>query len=243
MKNTLDEGPLATLPENRRAALREYVELARQLNGDNLLGLTLFGEVLGVDFERLATPISSVFVLQEIDLAPLHRLAEHGPALGRKRIAAPLIMSPHYITESLDTFPLELLEIQQRCTTIFGQDCFAELVFAPEHMRLQCEREFKRMVIQLRQALLAATGREKILGEAVLGVGEHLLRTLRGMLWIQGRREWCVPNEVLAAMEQTAKRSLPGIRAALHPHGQRGRTDFESLYKDIETLADVADHL
>ena len=67
--------------------------------------------------------------------------------MGKAKIAAPLIMTQDYIQNSLDSFPLEFLEIQQHHLCLFGQDSFAELSFYQPHLRLQCERELKSMLI------------------------------------------------------------------------------------------------
>jgi hypothetical protein len=240
---TVNEEVLNRVPPALRDALRGYAELVRQLAADNLAGLTVFGEVLRPEFDTSNAAVSSVLVLQRDDLAILRRLAEHGPALGRRRIAAPLVMTPAYIAASLDTFPLELLEIHLRHATLCGQDHFAELSFQPEHVRLQCEREFKRILIQLRQALLTAAGREKVLGETVLDAGPHVLRTLRGLLWLKGAKDWRPNDALLTDVERLAGQSLGGIRGAIHAHGQRGWADFAALYEDVEKLAAVADGL
>ena len=239
----MNEKALAGVPESMRNPLRDYAGLVRQLAAGNLAGLTLFGEVLGPEFEASRAPASSVLVLERIDLALLRRLAEYGPDLGKRRIAAPLIMTPQYVKASLDTFPLELLEIHQRHATVCGGDEFAELTFQPEHIRLQCERELKRTSIHLRHALLAAAGREKMLGEAVVEAGHHLLRTLRGLVWLRGTKEWQPADATLTAIEKLAGQTLGGVRGAVHPHGQHGWADFEALYQDVERLAGVADEL
>ena len=73
-------------------------------------------------------------------------------------------MTPDYIRSSVDTFPLELIEIQQMHLTLFSEVSFDELTFQDGHVRLQCERELKALLIGLRQVLLASAGEEKFIG-------------------------------------------------------------------------------
>ena len=67
-------------------------------------------------------------------------------------------MTPAYLSGSVDSFPLELLEIQQRRAVLWGDDYFADLKLDQADVRLQCERELKRILLGMRQGLLASGG-------------------------------------------------------------------------------------
>ena len=224
-------------------AMREYASLLQDSAGDNLSGLTAYGPVLEASFDTTKMAASSVLVLNRIDLALLRRIAEHGPALGSKHISAPIVMTPDYISGSLDTFPLELLEIHQRRATLAGRDHFADLEIQPEHLRLQCEREFKRILIRLRQGLLAAAGRVMALDELEVGVGMDIVRTARGLVWLRGNRASLGREALVSECERICGGTLNGLRAALELYGDHGMREFDALYFDVETLAKVADAL
>lgn len=222
-------------------AIPKFSELVQELTAENLRGLTLFGPVLDPGYSAAGdVPASSVLVLGRMDLLLLRRLAEHGPFLGRSRIAAPLVMTPDYIAESRDTFPLELLEIHQRHETLLGEDHFARLELDDEHLRLQCEREMKRILIRLRQGLLAAEGRDDFLVELERDIALHLLRTIRGLLWLKGQRDFQPADRTLVACAQMAGRPLVGIRAAVQPDAEGSWDEFTALYHDAEALAALA---
>lgn len=227
------------LPASMRAPVQEYVDLIRTLAGVRALALTVFGPVLSGCFDPRRHTVQSVLVVDEIDLALLRNLAGHGMRLGRARIAAPLTMTPAYIVGSLDTFPLELIEIQQLHFTVIGKDYFHELGFLDGHVRLQCERELKTMLIGLRQGMLASAGREKLLGVLERDVAAALMRTLRGLLWLKGHKEFKPAAEVLAAVESIANRRLSGIETALGASGRHGWREVESLYRDVEALGEI----
>jgi len=226
--------------EPMRRPLREYAELIEQLAGANAKALTFFGAIVTNAFDTQRHTARSVLVVERVDLSVLRRLAEHGTRLGKASIAAPLIMTPEYIKTSLDTFPLEFIEIKQRHLTVSGDDYFDGLTFEDAHVRLQCERELKSVLIALRQGLLAAAGREKFINALEVDVGERLMRTLRGLLWLKGQTEAKPAPNVLAEVEKIADRKLPGIRAAIHPAAHRGSEEFESLYRDVEALGEIA---
>lgn len=232
-------GPIGVPPAMRRP-FSEFCALLEGLAGGDLLGVTAFGPVLEPGFAESGLSATTVVVLQKVDMLFLRRLAEHGPHLGRLGIAAPLTMTPEYITSSLDTFPLEMLEIQQLRTTLCGADHFAGLEIEPEHLRLQCERELKRILIRLRHGLLAASGRSDFLVELEHDIGHHLLRTIRGLLWLAGHKSFQHVAAALEKCEERAGRSLPGIREAIRPDSQGSWEEFTALYHDAEALAAAA---
>ncbi len=240
---TIKENGFDLLHPSMHDAMRRYGDIIGQAAGGNLAGLTVFGAVLSSAFDPAVLSAASVVVLKEMDLRLVRRLGEEGPKLGGMGIAAPLMMTPAYIKASLDTFPLEMLDIHQRHITLAGEDYFAELAFDDAHMRLQCEREFKRLLIQLRQGLLAAAGRNDVLAEIGTAIGGDLLRALRGLLWLNAEKTPQPRDAVIQAAERLTGGELAGVRQASQPHGERGWEMFESLYNDVARLAKVADEL
>ena len=232
---------LDRIAEPMRAATEQYAKLVADLAGPNAKALTLFGALVAGTFDASRHTARSVLVVDRVDLAMLRRLAEQGTKLGKARIAAPLIMTPQYIKTSCDTFPLELIEIKQRYLTLFGEDYFKDLTFDDAHVRLQCERELKVLLIGLRQGLLAAAGRVKLLNALEQDIGDGLMRTLRGILWLKSDHDPKPTPKVLEEIEKIVDRKLTGIRTALDPSSPHGWAEFEDIYRDVEAIGEIAD--
>ena len=232
---------LDRIPEPIREPIQRYADLVRELAGENALALTAYGAIAAGTFEHALHTVRNVLVLEAVDLDVLRRLAEHGAKLGKARISAPVIMTPAYIQASLDTFPLEMIEIHQQHVTLFGKDYFDDLTFKEADVRLQSERELKTVMIRMRQGLLAAAGRQKLLGELELDIGETLIRTLRGLLWLEDDKEPKPASRVVTAVEKVIEKPLPGVRAALERTGEHGWDQFRTLYADVETLGKIVD--
>jgi hypothetical protein len=213
-----------------------YVKQIKQLAGDNVLGLVLFGSIAEGRFDPKRHTIQSVLVLDHMDLTMLRELSKNGVKLGKMHIAAPLIMTPAYIRNSLDSFPLEFLEIEQCHITILGKDFFSELPFEARHIRLQCERELKSILIGMRQGLLSAAGREKLYDGLETESAHRLVRTLRGLLWLKGIKEGIPETEVIAQIEKMAELHLAGVRNILHKKVTDPWDAFKTLYADVEAL-------
>jgi hypothetical protein len=224
-----------------RSGLQEKIRLACDVLGDSLVSTTVYGEAVTGGFERKRHAVRSVLVLQSADLAVLRRLAPYGPRLGKAGMTAPWVVTRQYIHESLDTFPLEWLEIQQQGVTVVGPDHFAGLVLESENVRLQCERDIKQILMGLRRAVLAASGSQRAVADIESAALENLMRVLRGMLWLRGRREHLGSDVVIQEVEKVLGVLLAGVRAAMNPTAAHDWNEFDRLYGDVEILAGKAD--
>ena len=231
-------GAPSEIPAAAAQAARELIDLLAAVYGQTLLSLTVHGDAL--DAGDPHGGMESVMVLSRIELSGLQKLALEGKRLGRLGIAAPLAMTPEDISSSLDSFPLELLEIQQRHVTLNGKDYFADLKIEPADLRLQCEREFKRILMRLRQAVLTAAGRSEILEGLSHDLKRHLLRTLRGFLWLGGQKEFVPASAVASACGRKIGDPLTGVSVVLNSGG-RISDSLDALYKDVNLLAERAD--
>jgi hypothetical protein len=234
---------VAALPANSRAAFGELGDLLARLAGDGLLELAAYGGWLVDDPLYDHTPARSVAVLREVNLRLLNQLAREGVRLGNQGVRAPLMLTPDYITASCDTFPLELLEIQQQHVVLTGEDHFASLHFEPAHVRLQCERELKSALLHLRQGLLAAAGEYKPLRELCRHEAERAMRVLRGVLHLAGRAAAPLSAEIVAQAASQTGLALDGLAAVIGSPGPVDLPAFEQFYRDVETLADHVDRL
>ena len=232
------------LPAGYRAGFLEFAQTLAELTAEGLLGLTAFGGWVCGDAFFSEAPARSVAVLKAIDLRLLDQLALHGARLGRHNIHAPLIMTPAYVEASCDVFPLELLEIQQTRRMIVGQDFFAQIRFAPSDLRLQCERELKGALIQLRQELLAAAGKHTLLAGICTVSSERIVRTLRGLLHVHGvEPKSQKAYDIVKSVAGTTGLALDALARFIGTPGAVELSEFAQFYRDVDTLAQYADGL
>ena len=228
---------LDRISKEMQEPIQQYADHIRMLGGSNVLALTLFGTIVSGTFNKRRHVVRNVMVLDRVELEMLRQLSQRGAKLGKARIAAPLVMTPAYIKASLDTFPLELLEIQQLHLTVLGQGYFDELAFNDDDIRLQCERELKSILIGMRQGLLASVGREKFIGAMDVDVAERFIRTMRGILWRKGQKEGRAYPQVISEVEGLLQKQLRGVRESIAPSGQHGWKEFQALYHDVEEVS------
>jgi hypothetical protein len=232
---------LEKLSEALRPSVQHYAARLQELAGDRVLALAVYAAAAAGSFDSQRHTVRSAVVFNSVDLQTLRHLAEEGSRLGKHRIAAPLVFTPAFLKDSCDTFPLELIEIQQQHITIFGQDYFAPLPFANADIRLQCERELKVIQVGMHQGLLTSGGNQRTLSKIGHELTEHLVRTLRGVLWLKGQRDGRPAVQVVQEIEKLLERSLPGVWGALGNADGTPWQHFANLYADVQALGQFVD--
>jgi len=243
LEMTMAESTSAQLSESLREGATFYWQRLQELAGPRLLGLTFFGAAALGKFDPLRHTARNVVVFDRIDLDLLRQIGALGPRFGQFGIAAPLAMTPQFIQESLDTFPLELLEVQEQHITLLGEDYFATLRLDREHVRLQCERELKSFLIRMHQGLLTAAGNERRLENVETHIAEGLLRVLRGILWLKGQAGPRSPFDLVAAAGQLVNRPLLGLQEAMNSSDVAYWNKFQDLYADLQALGQLVNGL
>jgi hypothetical protein len=218
--------------------------------GDNFESLTVVGSALTNDFDTKRSDINSVLVIGQRSHKLLKYIANMGKDLAKKRFQAPLLMTQEYIERSLDVFGMEFLDFQLTHATVAGDDPFANLTFQKENVRLQCERELKSALIQLRQSYIRSMGHHKQVGPMLAECVKQLVIVMRTMLWLRDIER---PQEYQPTIEAAVKAfdiSVSGHDSilTLRKHGNLPAADlmdpmFEDIYQAVDHLSQVVDQM
>ncbi|MEJ2655842.1 MAG: hypothetical protein P8012_01410 [Desulfobacterales bacterium] len=215
---------------------------------DNIHSITITGSALTDDFDSDKSDVNSVFVLNKMNLRFLEVLASLGKTYRKKRISAPLIMTPEYIMHSLDVFPIEFLNIKLIHETVFGEDLFQNLVIDPSDLRLQCERELKVRLIGLRQGYISSVGDARILTDLFMSTITGYIPLFRGIILILGKEPPLRNGDVLAVLEDVSGVNIQVFRTVLKEKRQKTKmtiTQLNAIFKDyyaaVEKLGDITD--
>jgi hypothetical protein len=210
--------------------------------------ITITGSALTDDFDPVKSDVNSVFVLHSMDLKFIELLAPLGKTYGNKSIASPLIMTPKYIQNSLDVFPLEFLNIQLLHETIFGEDFFQNLVIDRSDLRLQCEREVKARLIGLRQGYLSSSGDAKILTDLFINTISGYIPLFRGIILLLGKEPPLRNEDVLTVLAVVSGVDTQVFNTVLKQKKQKTKmmvkqltAIFKDYYVAIEKLGDITD--
>lgn len=216
----------------------------------NIHSFHIVGSAVIPDYNEKLSNINSVVVLHNMDLQFIKFLAPLGNKYGKKKIAAPLVMTPEYIDRSLDAFPIEFLDFKRLHKTVYGHDLLKDLQITTPNLRLQCEREIKTKLIGLRQEYLSSLGRKKLIAAVLVRSFTGSMALFRAIITLLGK-EPPVPRAEVIAMLGSATgidteifEKLLLLKADLvKPSEQELASFFERYYNALEATGKIIDDL
>ena len=106
---------------------KPFMDIVLNKYKDKIHSIHVTGSALTEEYNPAASDINSILILHKMDLKFLEDFAPLGKKFGKKQISSPLIMTPDYISSSLDVFPVEFLTIKLLHKTVFGEDIFNDI--------------------------------------------------------------------------------------------------------------------
>jgi hypothetical protein len=196
-------------------AAQRWLSPVRQVLGGEFLSAYLTGSVLTQAFDPRRSRINILVIARRLDTAMLDPIARAIPATRKAPHVDPLFLSLRQIEKSLDVFPIEWIEIQERHLLLEGEDVLAGLHVARTNFRLQLEHELRSKQIQLRQTMLAAAGKPAVLERALAGAASSLATLFRSLLRLRGEEP---PAEAARVYERVAAVFQLDAAGLLVPH-------------------------
>lgn len=150
---------MAKIPMDPKEIFQEITKDYQTAFGNDLLSIILYGSGASGEYLPKKSDINFLIVLTEEGINTLERSLKVLSKWQKRKVSIPLFLTKSYITSSLDTFPIEFLNMKLNYMLVFGKDMLADLPFKKEEIRVQCERELKSKLLQLRQGYLDASKR------------------------------------------------------------------------------------
>jgi hypothetical protein len=246
MKKT-DYAGLAPAVAEKIAPMLDEILMA---SSQRIHSFHIVGSAVIPDYDAKLSDINSVVVLDAMDLQFIRLLAPLGRKYGKKQIAAPLVMTPVYIRESLDSFPVEFLDFKLIHKTVYGDDILQDLPIARPHLRLQCEREIKSRIIQARQGYISSLGRKEQLKSLLVRSITGSMALFRSILSLLGTEPPVPRRDVISTFGQATKidteafTELLALKAGLgRPSEQELNALFERYYNALEAVGKIVNEL
>ncbi len=237
---------LPSVAEKIKPMLEDLLAGHRQ----NLHSFHVVGSAVIPDYNEKISDINSVVVLHDMDLKFIEFLAPLGKKYGKKKIAAPLVMTPDYITGSLDAFPIEFHDFRLIHKTVYGEDIFAGLTVSRTHLRLQCEREIKTKQIGLRQGYVSSLGKGKHLAPALIRSFTGSMALFRAIILLLGKEPPVARAEVISQVgsncgidTQIFHDLLSLKNDRIRPREPELHVLFERYYQALDAVGRIIDGL
>lgn len=229
---------------------KPFLDIVLNKYKDKIHSIHITGSALTEDFNPNSSDINSIIVLNKMDLKFLEDFAPLGKKFGKKQISSPLIMTPEYISTSLDVFPVEFLTIKMLHKTVFGEDIFIDLEIKKSDLRHQCERELKVRLIGLRQGYLSSLGNRKFLADGFISSFSGYIPLFRGIILLLGTTPPEENKEVLTTLHDVSGVNTDVFKTVLKAKKDKTKLSieilnsiFEDYYKAIEQLGNITDEI
>jgi hypothetical protein len=143
-------------------------------------------------------------------LNAFHPLAAY---IRKHKLTMPLIVNEKFIQSSLDSYPLEFLDIQSGYDSLYAvEDMIAGLQFANDDIRLQIERELRSKWLLTRQAVLQHSHMSRLLFVILRESFSSLVPVFKGFCRLSGKNVPQETDKLLDVMEELLHAELKAFR-------------------------------
>lgn len=228
------------LPPDVAKVVSNFCDMLIWVHAHNLESIAVYGSALSINYIPNVSNINILCVFSHISVETL-RLSLQAVKFGHKHhIVAPLFLTLEYVKSSLDTFPIEFLEIIEHHRTVYGKELLSTLTVSEANLRLQCEQQIKSQIVRLQQAYLEHGKNKKILRKITMDSFGNLFPIFRTMLRLEN-----IP------IPESYEEIILKMSTAYHFDGQifvdilRDKMKFEKiLWKEIDRIyGDILAHL
>jgi len=173
---------LDKIPENLRKVVPQYLDSLLSAMGQDVKSVFLYGSAAGNDYNPRTSDVNIGIVLDEVPVKKLKNAAGIVKKGRKRRIAVPLFLTESYIKASLDTFPIEFIEMKDLSILIRGEDILGGIGIEREDLRRECEQQIKGKLVTIKQAYLEQALTRRGLETLIKKVFSSLMPVLRNAL-------------------------------------------------------------
>ncbi len=174
-------------PREIADAARAWIAPLKAALGADYVAAYLTGSVLAPGFDVRRSRVNVLIVARELDPATLDSTRAALPDSPKSPGFDLLLLTRTQVEDSLDTFPIELLELREQNLRLDGDDVLGPIDVPREFLRLQCEHELRAKHIQLRQAWLHSSRKAEALQDVLRGTASSFSTLFRTLLRLRGQ--------------------------------------------------------
>ncbi|MBI4573162.1 MAG: nucleotidyltransferase domain-containing protein [candidate division NC10 bacterium] len=230
--------------------LTGFVGDVRELYGEDLQAVLLYGSAAAGEHVPGRSDINVVVVLRKLTPAQLRKAAGHLRSWHRRGFATPLFFDPEILHASLDVFPIEFLDMQERHRMLWGSDLLADLVIARSNLRLQCEQELRGKLMKLRQSYVESAHAPGELERILMAAASSIAVLARTLLRLGGGDPGGGAEAVLERTEgrfgagtASLRKAWQLKRGAIRLTGSSLEELYQGVLQEVEGLVQVVDGL
>ena len=227
---------------------RLFADDYRKVFGNQLISVVLYGSAITAEYIHKKSDLNFLVVVSEEGIEQLHSVYDLVAKWRKKRVGTPLFLTKAYINSSIDTFPIEFLNIKRNYRIVFGEDILEGLSFEKEFIRMQCEREIKGKLLLLRERYVETRGKAIALRTLATNTLPDFIFIFKGLLYLLDKEVPSAKMETVTVLtkalnlDQELFLSLLSLKdLTLKPSAKEIERLFQKYLKEIRTLAMLID--
>ena len=158
---------MAKIPDQPQEIFVPLTSDYLKIFGSELVSLIVYGSAAAGSYVKGKSDINLLVVLTEAGKDRLDAAFDKVKYWKKRGVVTPLVMTREFIETSLDSYPIEFLNMKNSHILVHGEDVLKDLVFKPADLRLQIEREIKGKIILLTQGYLETEGAARALRQLI----------------------------------------------------------------------------
>ena len=241
---------MAKIPKDPKEIFDAFTKDYQGIYGGALVSILLYGSAASGNYIPKKSDINFLIVLTDEGINQLKKSFKTVEKWYKRKVSIPLFLTKSYISTSLDSFPIEFLNMQKSYQLVFGEDVFKELSFNRDHLRLQCERELKGKLLQLRQVYLESRGKTKNLKYIIRNSLTAFISIFQALLYLKDKeipadrkKIISLTSQEMGIDEQIFLNLLKVKEGTVKLSAEALNTLFEDYIKEARKLSYTVDQL
>jgi hypothetical protein len=229
----------------------ELAHELEQIYGDELKSVVLYGSAATADYSEKYSDFNVFCVLAHPTAGALAKSNCLVRRWMRKGNPPPHFFGLEHIERSLDVFPIEFLDMQERHQVLLGHDPLAGVTLDARNLRHQCESEMKGKLIHLRSFYAANCNKPRRIAKMMTSSFPMFLAAFRATLRLMDTKP---PADARAVVELLAEcigfdpqvfLDLVDIRrgASILPRGEEALAAFERYLTELDAITTFVDRM
>ena len=235
------------LPQDVAAALDSLTSALREVPGDNLLGLILFGGLARGRYNPGTSDINIVVYVREATARSLDGFANPLHVAWRAKRVEPMIIAHGELPRLATAFPTKILDIQRKHVVLFGDDPFDGIIVSREHIRAHAEQDLRNLSLRLRRRFVSIHDDGAALAMAATDAAVALAVNLRALLFLRGvvSDEFQPTEAIYERAAETFGLDLDVLEVLKHAHRNADAApftlpQFDRLLATVARASDIA---
>lgn len=229
-------------------AARRWLAPVREQLGDAFLSAYVTGGALNEGFDPQHRHVNVLVVTQELPIGRLDALASSVPVTKKPPHIDPLFMTLQQVQRSLDVFPIEWLDLQERHYTLEGVDLFTTLEVPQTYLRLQIEQELRGKHLRLVQGYVTGAAHPEQLHAALARLASGFHTLFRALIRLHDEAPPASLDRVTARVAELYDLDAEALGSAhrmrahrRHPGADETRAVYRAFLAQIERLTSAVD--